>query len=227
MKAVLATVAALVFTGLASANVTITGTGKVVYVPDLAKVFVGVSSDGTTAAEAWQKNAALVKKMIDALKALGIDPKDIKTVDLGVTPKYDTPKEKAPILVGYTVTYNLQVTVRKLDEVGTVLDRLVENGANRNVGISFGCSDMDKLMDQARLKAITEARKRAELYVTGAGASLGQVLSINEGNFNPWPMQRFELAKGSAADSLPILSGEQELTVSVTVTYAIVPKLAS
>lgn len=228
MRAVLATLVTLVCSGLASANVSITATGKIVYVPDVAKVHLGVSSDGVTAAEAWQKNAALVKKMFAALKELGIDPRDIQTSDLGVTPKYDQPKEKAPVLVGYTVSYNLTVTVHKLIDLGTVLDRMVESGANRNVGISFGSSDLEKLLDEARVKAIAEARKRANLYATGAGASLGMVLSINEGGFNPWREQRLEMpAKGSISDALPIAGGQQELSVSVTVTYALVHKLAS
>ncbi len=226
MKAFLATLVTLACTGFASANVSVTGTGKVVYVPDVGYVHVGVSSDGPTAAEAWRKNAALVESMFAALKRLGIDPKDMKTGDLGVVPIYDHPREKAPVLVGYTVTYNLAVTVRKLDELGTVLDRLVESGANRNVGISFGCSNAEQLLDQARAKAVAEARKRAELYATGAGASLGQVLSITEGSYNPWPMQRFELAAKGAPNALPIATGRQELAAVVTVTYAIVPKLA-
>src|SRR6516165_2545606 len=112
MKAVLASLALLVCSGLASANITVTGTGKVVYVPDVGYVTVGVSSEGQTAAEAWQKNGDIVKKVFDALKALGLDPKDLKTSNIHVSPKYDRPQDKAPVLVGYTAGYDLNVTVR-------------------------------------------------------------------------------------------------------------------
>jgi uncharacterized protein YggE len=221
MKPVLATLVMLVCSGLASANVSVSGTGKITYVPDVGYVSVGVSSDGTTAAEAWQKNSEIVKKVFAALKELGIDPKDLKTANVSVTPRYVHPKDQEPRLVGYTVTYDLNVTVRKLDDLGHVLDRMVESGANRNVSIHFGCSDPEKMLDQARAKAVAEARKKAEIYVNGAGASLGQVVSISEGNVHPFPTYRFDSALEAKAAALPIAAGEQELGVTVTVTWAI------
>jgi uncharacterized protein YggE len=221
MKKLFATLALFVCTGLASANVTVTGTGKVTYVPDVGYVSVGISSDGATAEEAWQKNSEMVKNVFAALKALGIEPKDMKTANVNVSPRYVHPKDEEPRLVGYTVTYDLNVTVRKLDAMGLVLDRMVESGANRRVNISFGTSDPEKLLDQARAKAVAEARKKAEIYVHGTGASLGQVFTISEGNVAPWPAYRFERALDAKAAALPIAAGEQETSVSVTVTFAI------
>src|SRR5262249_22136477 len=100
-------------------------------------------------------------------------------------------------------------------------DGVVEGGANRDVGISFGCSDPEKLLDQARARAVAEARKKAEIYVKGAGGALGQVLTISEGHSAPWRQVRYEHQAGKA-DALPIAAGEQEMSVSVTVIYAIV-----
>jgi uncharacterized protein YggE len=220
MKALLASLVALIFAGLASANVSVTGTGKVTYVPDLVHVAVGVSSDGKTANEAWQKNEEVVKKLLEVLKTYGIDPKDMKTTGLNVSPRYVTHKDREPELVGYTASYDLNVTVRKLDEAGRVVDALVENGANRHMSLAFGHSDLDKMMDEARTKAAADARKKAELYVTASGASLGQVLSISEGQaFAPGYVQYERLAKADAG--LPIAAGAQELTVSITAVYAI------
>jgi uncharacterized protein len=182
MKALLASLTLLAFAGLASANVTITGTGKVTYVPDVGYIYAGVSSDGKTAEEAWQKNADAVQKIFDALKKFGLDPKDLKTSGVNLQPKYVQRPYQEPELVGYTASYDLSVTVRKLPEIGAVLDNMVENGANRRMNISFSSSNIDKLMDEARTKAAAEARKNAELYVTAAGAQLGQVLSITDGS---------------------------------------------
>jgi uncharacterized protein YggE len=229
MKALLASLALLVAAGVASANVTTSGTGKVVYVPDLGYVHAGVSSDGKTAEEAWQKNADAVKKIFDALKAMGLDPKDLKTGSISLTPRYVNRPYQEPELVGYTASYNLTVTVRKLDDIGTILDSMVENGANRNVGISFSSSNLDKLMDDARTKAATEARKNANLYVTAAGAQLGQVLSITDGSYAPPPVYRFDMLQEKAAAGhapLQIAAGEQELSVTVTITFAINQKLS-
>jgi uncharacterized protein YggE len=223
MKPVLASLSLLLCVGLASANITVTGSGKVTYTPDLANLSVGVSSDGQTAAEAWDKNRAIVDKLFEVLKANGIDAKDMKTSGLSVTPKYLYVKDQEPKLVGYTASYDLTVTVRRLDDLGKVLDGLVDNGANRNVSIGFGCSDPEKLLDEARAKAVAEAHKKADIYATGAGASLGLVQDISEGSVM-YPRQfEFErFAAPAAADkSLAIAAGQQEMTVQVTVTYAL------
>jgi hypothetical protein len=223
MKAALASIVLLAFTGLASANVTITGTGKVVYVPDVGYIHAGVSSDAKTADEAWQKNADAVKKIFDALKTFGLDPKDLKTSGVNLQPKYVTRPYQEPELVGYTASYDLSVTVRKLPEIGAILDSMVDNGANRHMNISFGSLNLDKLMDEARAKAAAEARKNANLYVTAAGAQLGQVLQISDGSHMPQPIVRYDAleAKMSGHAPLPIAAGEQELTVNVTITFGI------
>jgi uncharacterized protein YggE len=221
MKGVLATLCTLLCTGLASANITVSGHGKVVYVPDVGYVSVGVSSDGKTAAEAWEKNAEVVRKVFEALKKNGIDPKDMKTAGLNVTPRYVHPKDQEPQLVGYTVTYDLSVTVRKLGDLGKVLDELVASGANRRMNIGFGCSDLERLLDQARVKAAADARKKAELYTGAAGASLGQVVAISDTHAAPIRSFAIELDQKPAAGGLPIAAGEQELSVDVTITYAL------
>jgi uncharacterized protein YggE len=222
MKAILATLLTLVCAGLASANVTVTGTGKVSYVPDLAYLGVGVSSEGKTAAEAWTKNRAAVQKLFDALKALGIDPADFKTGSTNLTPRYVYHSGQDPQLVGYTASYELSVTVRKLDGLGTVMDRLVEAGANQRMSVSFATSDEEKLLDEARIKAVTDARKKAQLYTTAAGANLGPVVSIAEGEGAPRPIYTMERTAADKGAGLPIAPGRQELTVRVTVVFGIV-----
>jgi uncharacterized protein YggE len=222
MKALYSIVALFLFTGIASANVTVNGQGKVTYVPDTGYITAGVSSKGKTAQEAWDKNSEAVKKLFDALYALGIDAKDLQTSNLSIQPEYSHPKDQDPVLIGYIVSYDLKITVRKLDDMGNVLDSLVKSGANRNVGIAFGLANMDKLMDEARLKAISEARHKADLYATAAGAKLGRVIDISEGQ--PWhpQMVRLELDNmKAAAGALHLAQGQQELSVTVTVVYGL------
>jgi uncharacterized protein YggE len=236
MKKLITTLALLVATstGIATATesvtdpkpaIAITGNGKVLYVPDLGYIHVGVSSDGPTAAEAWQKNEAIVKRLFEAIRDLGLAERDFKTTNLNVQPRYLHKKDEAPKFLGYTVTYDLVVTVRKLDQMSTLLDRMVAAGANRNMNISFGCSRRDELLDQARAAAVADARKRANLYVTGAspGARLGDVLSISDTPNHMQP-QMFPVdvrAVQEGQPNLPIASGEHELNVTVTVRWAI------
>jgi uncharacterized protein YggE len=221
MKTTLATLALFLFAGLAPANITVTGTGKMAYVPDIVSVNAEVATDAKTATEAWQKNAAVVNKLFQVLEQYHIDAKDRRTTGLSVSPRYIHPKDKEPVLVGYTASYSLTITVRKLDDLGRILDGLVENGANRGMGISFGCSNPEKLQDEARQKAVAEARKKAEQMVTAAGGSLGGIVSITEGQFAPPQYFRFEAAAAPMDAGLAIAAGQQELAVSVTVVYAI------
>jgi uncharacterized protein YggE len=227
MKTLLATLAVLVFTGLASANMTVTGTGKVTYVPDIVTINAEVNSEASTATEAWQKNAALVKKLFQFLEQHHMGPKDIRTTGLNLSPRYTHPKDEEPVLVGYTASYTLTVTVHKLDQLGSILDGLVENGANRGMGISFGCSNPEKLQDEARHQAVTEARRKAEQMVKAAGGSLGAIVSISEGQFAPPQYYRLEAAKAPVDAGLIIAAGQQELSVSVTVVYTINNNLVS
>jgi uncharacterized protein len=220
-KGILSVCCALLIAGVSQASITMTGTGKVKYVPDVAHLSFGVSHEAKTAAEAWKKNAEAVKQIFDALKALRIAEKDVQTNNVNVTPKYVHEKDKEPRLVGYVASYDLTVTVRKMSETGKVLDAAVEAGANQRASVSFACSDPEKMIEQARLAAVTEARKKAKLYAEGAGATLGLVRSISEGSHSPWRTQSFEMLKSDAGSPrpMPIAAGEQELSVSVTVTY--------
>jgi len=231
MRKLLTVVVLLATAGFATAasptqtppSITVSGNGKVVYVPDVGYVHVGVSSNGWTAAEAWKKNAEIVKKIFAELKKQGIDEKDLKTSNISVQPRYEYKKDEQPKFLGYTVSYDLSVTVRKLDQMGELLDTAVEAGANTNVSISFGCSKIDELVDEARAKAVAEARKKANLYVTGAGARLGDVLGISDTPYAP-QYQRYNIEPmmvKEAKDNLPVMAGQQELTITLTVTWAI------
>src|SRR5262245_2969672 len=115
MKATLALAFALLAAGFSQAgSITVTGTGKVTYTPDIAYVSFGVNSEDKSAAGAWQKNSEKVKKIFAMLKAMGIAEKDMQTTGVNVSPKYHHPKDKEPVLLGYVASYDLSVTVRKL-----------------------------------------------------------------------------------------------------------------
>jgi uncharacterized protein YggE len=228
-KFLLAALFGLTLTGMASANVTVSGNGKVTYVPDLGYIHAGVTSEAKTAQEAWEKNAAIVKKMFEALEARGLKPRDMQTTNLNISPKYFTPHDEKgnalePVLVGYVASYDLSITIRKLDDLGPVLDDLVKAGANRSMSISFGSSDLDRLMDEARARAASEARKNANIYVSAAGGKLGRLLAVSDvSHFEP-QLYRLELDRvtaKAAAEHLRVAAGEQKLSVNVTLTFAI------
>jgi uncharacterized protein YggE len=108
-----------------------------------------------------------------------------------------------------------------LGEVGAVLDAAVESGVNQRASISFSSNDADKLVRQARIAAVAEARMKARELVEGAGAGLGMVRSISEGSNSPWRVHQFDMPARAELGhrQLPIAAGEQEISVSVTLTY--------
>lgn len=223
MKAFLTACALLFATAAAQANITITGTGKVKFAPDVAYLTVGVSSNAKTAGEAWKLNVAKVKRLFDELKKLGLTDKDLQTTSVHINARYDYPKDRPAQLIGYTATYDLAITARKLGEVGKVLDAAVESGAKHSMGIRFECSDPEKLMDRARAAAVAAARRKAEIYARGAGAKLRTVVSIHEGSHSPYRTYRFQYEKAMVGGNapLPIAAGEQEMSATVTVTWTI------
>ena len=218
----LLTVAVMLLTSMtANANITVNGEGKVFGVPNKAQITLGVTTDGKTAAEALAANSDAMRRLFEALRALGIADRDVQTIALNLTPKYRHIKDHDPELVGYTASHQIAVTVRKVDETGLVLDALVKDGANQVQGISFGLEDSDKLMDEARTKAVEDARHKAELYAAAAGVTVGKVVTISEVSVG-WPAPRvWSPAEFKAVAGVPLAKGELQLSASITLVFAV------
>jgi uncharacterized protein YggE len=201
-------------------TITISASGSVTVEPDQARITSGVTADAATASEALAKNSEAMQKVIAELKSAGIDPKDIQTASFRVEPRYTRPIEgQAPKIDGYSVTNEVQVLVRDLGKLGAILDRLVTAGANQTAGLSFEVSKSETLLDDARKEAVANARRRADLYAAAAGAEVGEVLVISEGDAAPPPRPVF--ARAMKAEAVPIERGTETLEASVTVTWAL------
>lgn len=201
-------------------TVSVTGDGKAKARPDTAHITTGVVSDGDTARAALDANSGAMTAMIDALKNLGIEAKDIQTVNFAVHPRYTRAKEgEAQKISGYRVVNTVQVTVKKIDELGQILDAVVAQGSNEIGGVSFSIDKAEALSDEARRKAIDDARRKASLLAEAAGATLGRVMTIAEDMPHPLPRQTFARAAVAAESAPPIEPGEQSLSVRVNVTW--------
>jgi len=206
--------------------ISVTGEGTVSVPPDLAQLDAGVSSDAKTAREASEANNAAMTKVVAALKGTGIDEKDYQTSRLSLQPQYapPTPNHPGPAsVVGYRASNRLSIKVHDLTKVANVIDTLVTAGANDVGNVGFTVSQPSKLLDEAREKAIADARRKAEIYAKAAGVTLGAPLDISEGGGSPVPMFRAKTfaAPMAAAAPVPIAQGEETLSVSVSVTWAI------
>lgn len=192
-------------------SVTVTGTGVVTAVPDRAQISAGVESRATTARAALQANAAAMEKVIDALKARG--GTDVTTQTVSLSTAFDEQGQPN----GF-VASNVASAETSLSGAGALIDAAVAAGANTIYGPSLSRSDADALYDQALEKAVADAKERAALLAKAAGRELGRVTALVESGAVETPM--FAAKREAAADAgTPVVSGGQETSASVSVTY--------
>jgi len=208
-----------------AARITVTAEGRVDSAPDMATITLGVQTQGRTAAEALAANSAQLATVLGRLKAGGIAARDLQTSGLSLGPQMDYSRQgQPPRVIGYEASNMLTVRVRNLDLLGGVLDQAVSDGANTFHGLAFGLSDPTAALDTARVQAVGEARRKAAMMAGAAGAQLGAVLDMAEqgGGIDPRPMYRGAVAM--EASPVPVQGGEVSLSVSVTVTWSLMPQ---
>ena len=201
--------------------ISVTGEATISVPPDLAEVEAGVTSDAKTAREASDANNATMGKLLLALKAAGIDAKDIQTSRLSLQPQSAPNRTGPSAITGYRASNRVTVRLHDVIKVASTIDMLVAAGANDIGGINFMVSQASKLLDDARTQAVADARRKAEIYAKAAGVTLGGPLSISEGS-SPGPMFRAKMSAAPIATT-PIAQGEETLSVTVNVTWAIKP----
>lgn len=208
-------------------TITVEGEGRAASAPDTAVIQTGVVTRSAAAGEALSANSKAMEKVMDVLKRHEIAAEDIQTASLSVIPEYgrDERGRRDPEIAGYRVTNLVRVRVRKLSELGQVLDALVKAGSNQIAGIGFEIDDPAAFLEQARRQAVADARGRAELYAQAAGVRLGRVLAISERPIDlPAPLN---LARGMAAESVsavPVAPGETEFRMTVHMVFALEDK---
>ena len=205
--------------------ITVSGEGKVVGIPDVANVDLGMTVERTTVAAAQKENTRVMNELLQKLKDTGVDSKDIQTTSYTVYPAYDWNDGKQT-LRGYGVTQNVHVKIRDLDKVGDILGRAGELGTNQIGGISFSVDDPEQLRQQARVKALENAKAKAQALAEVAGVKLRRVVSFDE-SFSgaPYPTTYFDKAYGmggaEAAPAPTVEVGSSEINASVNLTYEI------
>jgi hypothetical protein len=200
-------------------QITVIGQGEASGKPDTAHVEIGVETTAPTTNEALSKNNVQVTTIISKLQELGIASEDIQTNNFSIHPTYD---EQGRDITGYTVNNNVSVTIRNLDQAGTLLDEVVQVGANRIYGMNFSVDDPSALITQARTAALEDARTRAQQLAQASGATVGDILIITEdlGSSPVMPLGRGGgPAMEQAQSSVPIEAGEQTFNASVQVTF--------
>ena len=197
--------------------------------PDVALIQLGVVTEKKAASDAASENAKAAKAVIEQIKNLGIEPRDIRTHSVTVTPVYDEEKDATGrikrTLRGYAARNILEIRIRQVDKAGSIASQLIDKGANVLGGVHFGVSDADERMDQLRVRALQEAARKARLYAEAMGVKLGRIVAIepdiqypDESAAASMPATRFSNAPPVA---IPVEPGMRTLIVRVTVTWAL------
>lgn len=203
----------------------VTGEGSVAAEPDMAMIALGVTTAGTTAAEAMQENAATVSDILSALDDLGIAAKDRQTSRFYLRPVWSNRKEPGngeARITGYEAGNSISVRVRDLGSLGQVLDGVIALGGNEFNGLSFGLQDDTAQRSAARRAAVKDAMARASELAEAAGLKLGNVLRLSEEGGRGGPVMMESMAR-SASMGDAVASGEVEMRSFVTIVFDIAP----
>lgn len=204
-------------------QVVVSGVGEARVTPDRATIMVGVQSRAATAAGAAADNARRQKAILDTLRALGLGSDQLSTANYNVAPEmvYPATGGSGPRVTGYTVTNTVRADVRRLDEVGRVIDAALAKGANEISSLQFYSSKADSARRSALAAAVADARLDAEMLAKAAGGSLGNLLelSTSEAPVRPVPVSMRAMA---AAEKTPIEPGQQTISAAVTARWAFV-----
>ncbi len=200
-------------------SLSVSGSASAFVIPDTASISIGVITQAATAKEALENNTAKINDVINSLKAIGVQEKDIRT-SLSIQPLYKYKEGEAPTIIGYQASNNLEVTTKLLDKLGDIVDSSVASGANQVSGVSFTVSE--EKQKQIRNELLANAVKDAEYSANKLAESLKVKIIgvrtsstfISEGIF---PIA-IPIAEKAAA---PIFPGANKVTLSVQVEYII------
>jgi len=205
-------------------SISMTGEGKVTGIPDVANIQLGYSVEKKTVAAAQKDNTDKMNAMTLKLKKdFKLDAKDIQTANYYISPQYDWANNKQT-LRGYLVSQNLDVKVRNMDNVSKIIEAAGAIGLNQVGNLTFSIDDPEKLIEEARAKALAQAKQKAETLANVVGVKLGKIISFSESsNDNPQPpVYSFnKVAEGMGGAAPTVEAGSNEIMIIATVEYEI------
>ena len=208
-------------TGVGGAGITVGGRADVAGTPDTLRLDLSVVATAPSVSEALAKANGSADSVQKSLLGNGVEKKDLQTSGLNIAPSYDYTNPAAPRIKGYEVSESVSAKLRDLGRAGDAISKAVGAGGDavRVNGISLDLADTRALVSKARDTAFADAKTKAGQYARAAGRSLGDVVSIAESVATPSPIPVPSAAMAKQAD-VPIQPGSQEVSVTVTVVFA-------
>ena len=207
-------------------TISVSGSGTVSLVPDMASISIGVQTEDAIAAEAVAANNLQSGLVIETLETFGVASQDIRTTNFSVSPIHNRNNRGEVTSITFRVQNTVSVTVRNLDDLGAILDAVVSAGVNTISGIQFESNDVARRVanDEALAAAMADARRQADLLADAAGVRIVDVVTVNVStDAGPAPFLDVGAAEGvGGGGDVPVSPGETEVTVEVSVVYEIV-----
>jgi hypothetical protein len=206
-------------------QITVSGEGKVYAKPDVAVLSFGVTTTGATVADVTKNNTEKMNSAIEAVKALKIDEKDIQTTNYNLTPQYNYTEKQGRIFTGYTLEQDVQVKIRDFTKIGDVLSSVTAKGINLVNDLQFTIDNPEQFKEQARAKAIAQAKSNAQNLAKESGVSLGKLINVYENSSSSNAVMFSAKAMGAGiSDSVAtptVQPGQQEINITINLTYQV------
>jgi hypothetical protein len=216
--------------------ITVSGVGEVYTKPDLAVVDFSVINEASTVDKAVLDNTERMNNVIKAIKGQGVKEEDLKTTNFNISPRYEyrtaetqiysiAPQKR--VLVGYEITQSLEVKIRDLSKIGSIIETGTSNGANEVGDLQMKVDKEDEFKSQARASAIVKAKEKAKELAKQVGVKLGKITNFSEGYTYPVYYNDMYAAKGASegigggASAPEIQTGQNKITSTVNITYEI------
>jgi uncharacterized protein YggE len=218
------------------ATISVTGEGEVFVVPDIGQFTFSVRAEAADAAAAQEESGTQINDIIAFLKETGVADADIKTTNYSLYPKYRWEERLCvagsycgpgeQIQDGFEVNQSVQVKVRNTDDASAVLAGVGERGATNISGLDFVVDDTDALVEEARAKAIVDAKQKASALAKDLGVTITRLAGYHdEGSRYVEPQmfntRSFDMQAEAAFDGPSLPVGEEQTTARVTITYEV------
>lgn len=204
-------------------TISVSAEGKIVAIPDIATANFSVITEGKTTKEVQSKNAEKMNKVIEYIKSIGIDKKDIKTTSYYLYPKYEYPNGRS-ILIGYTLNNSISIKIRDFDLISDLIAKSVDLGINQIGDVQFSIENPDMAKSEAGALAMKNAKEKAQRLAQQAGVRLGKIITFSESE-GGYPIPYYTKAEGYGVGggAIPpqIEQGSQEITVVMNITFEI------
>ncbi len=205
-------------------RISVAAAGTVQAAPDMATINLGVTNEDAQASTAMQATSDAVAQILKRLEELGVEARDAQTRDISVSPVWSgrgNQNADTPEITGFVASNRVIVRVQDLSQLGSLMDAVIQDGANDFGGLSFGVKDPKPLEAEARAKAVAEATAKAEQLAQAANLTLGPVQTISEQVASVRPAAQMREYNMADSSGVPVAGGEISVSVTVSMEFGI------